>query len=82
MMTDTISKIKAELKKVEDAYFYNVYEKQQITNLTKALSVAVESLGLIERAYPLSGERMAHQDHAKTKLKTIANILSGGKDGK
>lgn len=53
-----------------------------VAMLTKALSVAAEALSLIERSYPLSGERMAHQDHAKTKLKTIAEILSGGVEKK
>lgn len=47
----------------------------EITNLTKALSVAVENL-----------KKYSHEQYhgfvAREALTTIANILSGGKDGK
>ncbi len=83
---DTISQIKSEIEKVEKSYFYDVYNKQPILNITKALSVAVESL--------------KHYDHQKIKatktpcgtgelhplateaLTDIAEILSGGGDAK
>lgn len=75
-MSNTISQIKAELKKVEDAYFYNVYEKQQITNLTKALSVAVTTLDRITDLHCDDGTIM--QSRSYEAIQDIAEILSSG----
>jgi len=57
---------------------------EQITALVELVKRQREALRLIERSYPLSGERMAHQDYALKLLSTpldpsIAHLFEGEK---
>lgn len=55
----------------------------EITNLTKALSVAVTTLESYKEAFfYVDGQIYKTGSKADLSLNTIANILSGGKDGK
>lgn len=46
----------------------HVIEKSAYDELQKQAEVLVEALKDIEKAYPTSGERMAHQDYARKTL--------------
>jgi len=49
--------------------------EKEITSLRESLKLAVETLDVIEKAYPLDGDRMTHQDYA---LKALATIKAKG----
>jgi len=51
---------------------------KDIERLVAACEIMMDSLIVIERAYPLDGDRMSHQDYAKIKLELADKILGGG----
>jgi len=54
-------------------------ESKKTDLLADLLSQSIEALELIERAYPLSGERMAHQNYAAKTLEQIKCSLGVSK---
>lgn len=67
-----LGKQKANANLVRDAWIIaHPIVKAHVESLESKLKIAVEALESIQKAYPMSGERMAHQDYAQKALAQI-----------
>lgn len=72
-MTDLKQKLMDKMRHLP----YDLEINEFILPLITILVQQREALEKIERAYPTSGERMAHQDYAKTILAATDEALKG-----